>query len=126
MQLQKFEEAFAAFKIAANLENGPLTLAILGQMYGWSGDKVQALKIINRMKNMEGIDKVGNNFIADVYESIGEMDPAFYYYDKAVANHEGYMIWKKFETPLFVQDPLTQKLIEKIGLPTFHHPEIIK
>lgn len=75
---------------------------------------------------MEGIEKVGNNFIADVYGSLGELDSAFFYYDKAVVNHEGQMIWKKFEEPIFVEDPRTKKLIEKIGIPTFHHPEILK
>lgn len=84
------------------------------------GDTLKALEVIKQLESMEGIQLGGNNFIGDVYASIGELDRAFGYYDKAVDIQEGFMLWKKYvllSIPAFQQDPRTPKLLDRIGVP---------
>ena len=62
----------------------------------------------------------GNNFIGDVYTSIGEYDIAFLYYNKAIEAHEEPMLWKKpffASIPELQQDPRTSKLLDRMGIP---------
>ena len=47
------------------------------------------------MKKNVGMALSGNSFIADVYWALGEWETAFVYYDRAISNRKGHMIWKK-------------------------------
>ncbi len=83
------------------------------------GDKLKALDVIKKMENMEGIQRSSNNFIGDVYASIGELDRAFGYYEKAVDAREGQMLWKNIfmlGIPELQNDPRTKKLLDRIGV----------
>ncbi|MBL7870749.1 MAG: hypothetical protein JNM78_03985 [Cyclobacteriaceae bacterium] len=117
MDSGKYQEGMDELTLAAKLENGLLTLSTLGTIYGQMGDKVKAMETINKMKSMKGIELAGNNFIGDVYVSIGKFDSAFLYYDKAVKIQEGFMLWKKYylmSIPALQKDPRTRKLLDRI------------
>jgi len=43
----------------------------------------------------KGVELTRNNFLGDVYLAMGESDTAFLYYDKAIENREGNMLFKK-------------------------------
>ncbi len=118
--LGRHQEAFAAIKLAAQLEKGPMALSSLGSFYGLTGDKSKALEVIRQLESMQGIQLAGNNFIGDVYASIGELDKAFLYYDKAVELKEPFMLWKKLNFqayPELKKDPRTRKLLDRIEVP---------
>jgi TolB-like protein/class 3 adenylate cyclase/Tfp pilus assembly protein PilF len=120
MPLGEFEEALRELKIAVRLQNIPYTLSSLGFFYGIMGDTAKAREIIEDIKKIEGIEELeSNTFIGDVYLSLGEWDTAFEYFDKAVENREGHMLWKK---PLFnlvpglIEDPRARNMFEKMNV----------
>jgi serine/threonine-protein kinase len=118
--LGKIEEALRELKIAVRLQNIPYTLSSLGFLYGIMGDSAKAREIIEDIKKMEGVEELeSNGFIGDVYMSIGEWDTAFEYYDRAIENREGNMLWKKqFISPVpgFSEDPRTIKMYDKMNI----------
>ncbi len=120
MRLGKFEEALQELKIAVRLQNIPYTLSSLGLFYGIMGDTAKAREIIEDIKKMEGIEELeSNSFIGDVYLSIGEWDTAFEYYDKAIENREGNMLFKKVlsnTVPGLTEDPRAEKMFEKMNI----------
>lgn len=110
------QEGFVSIQLAVQLENDPLTLSFLGSVYGFMGDKLKAREVIKQLESMQPV----NGYIGDVYASIGELDKAFYYYNKAVEMHEGNMLWVKtalMNNPELKQDPRTMKLLKRIGIP---------
>jgi adenylate cyclase len=119
MRLGRPQEGSAAYQLITQLDKGPLGLSILGVGYGLMGDKLKALDVIKQMESMEGIQRAPNNWIGDVYVSMGELDRAFGYYEKAVDAREELMLWKKIfvlGTPELQHDPRTKKLLDRIGV----------
>jgi len=109
------QEGLVSVQLAVQLENDPLSLSLLGSMYGLMGDTLKAREVIKQLENMQV-----NGYIADVYLSIGELDKAFFYYNKAVEMHEGNMLWAKnnfLNNPELKKDPRTMKLLDRIGIP---------
>ena len=117
--LEKFEEAFQEYKTAVRLQNIPYSLGSLGVHYGILGEKTKARELIKEMKQLKDIEFSGNNFIADVYIALGEWDTAFKYYNRAIKNREGHMIWKQqfFErVPNLMEDPRAIAMFEKMNI----------
>jgi len=115
IQLGRSQEGFVSLQLAVQLENDPITLSFLGSVYGFMGDKLKAQEVIKQLESMPA-----NGYIGDVYASIGELDNAFLFYNKAVEMHEGNMLWKKYSLlniPEFQNDPRTRSLLKRIGLP---------
>ena len=121
LRLKNYEEAIRENETAVKLNYGPLTLSALGYAYGIMGQKLKAMDVLEKMKNIEGSKTGSDNDFGKVYVGIGEIDTAFEYFDKAIENHEGGLIFLKYNIepfPEFKKDPRTRKLFEKIGLPT--------
>jgi serine/threonine-protein kinase len=120
LQMGKFEEALSELKTAVRLQNIPSTLSNLGMLYGIMGDTVKAREIIEDIKKIEGIEDLeSNSFIGDVYISIGEWDTAFEYYDKAVENREGNMLFKRVlanTVPGLIEYPRAINMFEKMNV----------
>jgi hypothetical protein len=82
------------------------------------GETTKAEEVIEQMKRIEGTEIMGNCLIGNVYTAIGELDMAFHYYDKAIDNHDGNVLWAKYWLlPKFRNDPRTKILCEKLGVP---------
>ena len=75
---------------------------------------------IEKMLNLMSTEWVDNCDIGVVYMALGDFDSAIEYFEKAIEKHEGIMLLIKYNIrycPELEQDPRTQKLLEKIGLP---------
>jgi tetratricopeptide (TPR) repeat protein len=117
LQLRQYEDALIAYKKAASLENGPHSLSSLGASYAHLKDHDKAMEIIEELKKIEGIEQSGNYYIGWVYEALGEWDSAFEYYNKAIENREGMMLWIKYNSsPEMLEDPRAVEMIEKMGV----------
>ncbi len=119
LQLGNFEKALQNLKLAVSKDSNSYTLSDLGVLYGFMGDKTKAREVIREIKNIEGIELTGNNYLANVYLAIGEWDTAFMYYDKAIQNREQHMIWKGYlfdSVPNLMEDPRAIKMFEKMNL----------
>ena len=120
MHLKRYEEAVPEFKIAVRQNYGSFTLFRLGLIYGIIGEKVKAREVLERMKNLRSTQWVGNYEMGFVYMALEEFDNAFQYFEKAIENNEGLMLYFKYNIrsfPEFEKDPRTKLLLEKIGLP---------
>ncbi len=118
--LKRYEEAIPEIEMAVKINPDLYNLAGLGRSYGTMGEKTKAFEIIEKMKKIEGAKIVGNAYIGSVYGFIGEWDTAFQYYDKAIENHESFILWLKYflrDANLDMRDPRVLRLLEKMGQP---------
>ena len=72
------------------------------------------------LRSTQSTQWVGNCDIGTVYVALGEFDTAYQYYEKALVDHEGFMLYLKYYFrlfPEFEKDPRAKQLLEKIGLP---------
>jgi adenylate cyclase len=118
--LKRYEEAVPESEIAVRQNYSSYTLSRLGTIYGFSGEKVKAREVLEKMKNLRTTKSVGNFDMGIVYMALREFDNAFQYFEKAIEKHEGMMLFLKYairDFPVFEQDPRTKQLLKKIGLP---------
>lgn len=116
---KRFEEAIRELELAVMLGYSTFTLSGLGMVYGMMGEKWKAREVIEKMKSIEGAEIGGNCFVAEVFTSMGELDTAFQYYDKALDNREEALLWVKYffqDNHAFLEDPRTQQLFKKMGV----------
>ena len=120
MHLKRYEEAVPEFKIAVRQNYGTFTLFRLGLIYGIIGEKVKAREVLEKMGNLRSTQWGGNYEMGFVYMALEEFDNAYQYFDKAIENHEGLMLYFKYNIrsfPEFEKDPRTKLLFKIIGLP---------
>lgn len=113
----KYAEGLEELELAAQLEKGSMALSSLGGAYGSAGDKSKALEVIKQLESLPG---KGNKDIGDVYMSIGEIDRALEYYEKAVKLREPWMLWTGMgvrNLPSFQQDPRIRDFLDRTGIP---------
>ncbi len=99
-----------------NLNKDLLTLGTLGSIYALGGDKSRALSVIEEMKGFEGAETTGAMPIAQVYLYMGDFDSAYHYYDSAIENRGGGVLFMKCHfnfSPEFMEDPRSKELLEK-------------
>ena len=118
--LKRYQEAVPEIEVAIQKHYGCITLNRLGLVYGLMGEKVKAREVLEKMVNLMSTQWVGNCDIGVVYMALGDFDNAIEYFEKAIEKHEGIMLLIRYNIrycPELEQDPRTQKLMEKIGLP---------
>ncbi len=105
-----------------DLEDG-LSLSLLGYAYAASGNKVQALKILEELKEKLKLKEreVFPSEVALVYAGLGEKDHAFAWLQMAYEENQGGLELVHFlkVAPLFDNlrsDPRFKELLEKMGL----------
>lgn len=116
----RMEEAITEFELGVTLSTDILTLVNLAHAYGIAGEKMKAKAVIEKMKKIEGAEIAGNSYLGISHASIGELDTAFTYFDKAMDGHEGYMLWVKYffrDVPEFMEDPRAKALFKRLGVP---------
>lgn len=115
----RVEEAMVKIELSVTMNPDVLTLNTLATVYGVTGQKMKAEMVIEKMKGIEGAIIGGNNFIGMSYASIGELDTAFTYFEKAMDAREGNMLWLKMSLrhhEEFLKDPRAQLLFERLGV----------
>ena len=116
----KYEQAIAAFTTAVACGAFPALSAYLGYLYGLTGKRDEAQKILHQLQELSeqrhllpfelGIVKVG----------LGELDYAFALFEQAYEQRAGILIYFKYIAammPGFKDDPRLADLLRRIGLP---------
>lgn len=115
----RVEEAMAKLELSAAMNPDMLTLNSLASAYGAIGERMKATAILERMKGIDRVQNAGSNFLGMVHASIGELDTAFTYFEKAMDGREPNMLWLKVSlrhNEDFMKDPRAKRLFERMGL----------
>jgi adenylate cyclase len=124
---KEYKEALKQYQIADSIfrardPNGRswvVTLAALGHVYGMSGQKAAAQKILAKLDEMSATKYVSPYAVGLVYAGMGNMDKAFEYLERALRDRSHWLVWLKLDNRW---DPIRNDkrypaLIAKIGLP---------
>lgn len=124
---KEFKDALEQYQIADSLfkkhdPNGRswvVTLAAQGHLYGMSGQKTFAQKILAELDEMSTTKYVSPYAVGLVYAGMGNMDKAFEYLERAYRDRSHWLVWLKLDNrwdPIRA-DKRYPALIAKIGLP---------
>ena len=114
------EEAIAEYKKASILDDDPLPLALLGRLYGQRGQRDDALKILDRLREMEKKRYVSRYNFAIVEMGLGRKDEAIRLLEEAYMDHSGYDIAYIKTDPLLAplrNEARFQALVAKVFAP---------
>ena len=112
-------EAIAEFQRAIQLEPAAAeNRSMLGHAYAVSGNKVQALKIIDELKELSKSVYVPPYNIAIVYAGLGDKEQAFAWLERAFEERSGYLTWFTTDPQLdnLRSDPRFADLLRRVGL----------
>ena len=119
-----YEEAIGEHQKALALLGNDRTKGWLGHAYAVSGKKVEAVKILDELKELlKGPGHRGYGFpfsIASIYSGLGDKDQAFEWLEKAYEDHNYYPIYVTLD-PRFDSlrsDPRFAELLRRMGLPS--------
>jgi hypothetical protein len=99
--------------------NWPIALSVLGNVYGVSGDKASAQKILDTLAELSSKKFVSSYGVATVYTGLGEKDKAFQWLNKAYDERSNWLVWLKADprwAPLKTDKRYTA-LVNRVGLP---------
>ena len=120
--IDKIEEALPFIEKANDIEINALHLALLGTVYGYTGEKRKALEVLERMENLKKTQWVGDFDISLVYFGLGEFDTAYRYVEQAIDKKEGQLAFFKRNVALNPavglanKDPRTEQILKRLGL----------
>jgi tetratricopeptide (TPR) repeat protein len=112
-------EATLEYQKARQLNDDPWVLALLAHVAARSGNKDEALKILEELKQISKQRYVSEYNFAIAYAGLGEKDQAFQSLEKSYANRESRITRIKVD-PLMENlhsDPRFADLVRKVGLP---------
>ena len=119
-QMGMHQQARDAFQtILTAVPEDPAILSLMGHEYGVSGDKVNANKILAKLKEISTRKYVPAVYFAVVYIGLNRKDDAFNWLDKAYDERCEYLVYLGSE-PLadpLRGDPRFSRLLRRIGLP---------
>jgi serine/threonine-protein kinase len=112
------EKALAEIQRALELGGGPLTLSFLGFLYGLSGRRGEALRIVEELSEARKRRHVPASDIAIVYAGLGMRDQALEWLEKAYQERSGAMTSLKVNRALdpLRSDPRFDALLDRVGL----------
>ena len=120
LALKRFKEAIPELELAVKRNYSVFNLYYWGVGLALTSEKEKAKEVLEKMEILRSTHSMGNFEIGFVYAALGESETAFQYFEKAVGNHEGNVLFFKYNIWYHTnleQDPRTKRLMEKIGLP---------
>jgi adenylate cyclase len=101
------------------INNWPVALAAIGHVYGISGDRPAARKILDSLNSLSTKIFVTAYGIALVYDGLGEKDRAFEWLNKAFEERSNWLVWLKTDPRWSTvrSDKRFAELVNKVGLP---------
>ena len=116
----KFSEAVAELHTAKRLEgsgNAEIESA-LGRVYADAGNRTEATKVLNQLRERMRDQFVSGAFVATVYVGLGEIDEAFAALAEGAAQHSWFVPFWKVDPELdpLRSDPRFAALLKKVGL----------
>jgi tetratricopeptide (TPR) repeat protein len=118
-QKHDFATAILEFKRARSLEDKPWIAAGLGYAYAASGNKQEALRLINELKQQAKQRRVIPYAIAVIYAGLDNRDETFRWLQTAYEERSPGLTWVKVEPMLdnVRSDPRYGDLVRRMGLP---------
>jgi len=120
MALKRFDEAIPELELAVKRNYSVFNLYYWGVGLALTGEKDKAKEVLEKMEILRSTQSMGNFEIGFVYAALDESETAFKYFEKAVSNHEGNVLFFKYNIRYHTKlehDPRTKKIMQKIGLP---------
>jgi TolB-like protein/Tfp pilus assembly protein PilF len=120
LQTGRRPQAIAELRQAVALsKRGVTELMYLGHALGVSGDRAEAQKVLDEMQEPSGRRFVPPEYIALVYEGLGDKDRAFLWFEKAYREHGMMFSWVYPDLRLdpIRSDPRFKDLMRRMGLP---------
>ena len=120
VQESMLEEAIREFKRSINiLGRNPEVVAALGFTYGLSGQRAEAQKLLDKLKERSKHKYIASCLIAGVYTGLGEKDQALACVRKGYEERDLGLVWLNV-VPMadsLRTDPRFQELLRLIGFP---------
>jgi tetratricopeptide (TPR) repeat protein len=119
VQKKMYHEAIAELQKARELSgDNTETLSLMGHALGVSGNKDQALKLLDELKKLSKQKYVPPYNIAMIYAGLGEKDRVFEMLEKAYEDRDVRMVFLKIEPKwdVYRTDPRFASLLERVGL----------
>jgi len=114
---QALGEAIAEYQKARALNDDPLVLALLGNAYARSGQRAEALKILDQLKELSGQRYVNAYSFALVYLGLGDKEEALRWLEQSYQDRAGSDVgWIRVDSLLdrLRGDPRFEAIAEKI------------
>ncbi len=115
-----YAEAIAEFqKSIAISGRSTFLVAALGHACAVSGNRGEAMKILEELSELSKQRYVAPYFMAVIHKSLGENDQAFEWLEKAYEERSNWLVFLKVEPRLDTlrADPRFQDLLRRVGLP---------
>ena len=119
-QLGNYKQAVNEFQKALELSGDDFTTkASLAHVYAVSGDKTEAEKILNELKQKSTSNNLSYQ-IAEIYIALGRQDQAFQWLEKAYEDRSEWLTWIAIEPKLdpIRGDPRFHELLRRMKLPS--------
>ncbi len=114
-------EAIRELERARQLDDSPMILAVLGGVYAFAGEKIQARSVLNQLMQIpkQHYVYICSYEIAIICLGLGEKDRAFDYFQKGYRDRSDCMIWLKADPRLdgLRSGPSYLDLLRQVGLP---------
>jgi TolB-like protein/DNA-binding winged helix-turn-helix (wHTH) protein/Tfp pilus assembly protein PilF len=118
LQTARPQQAIAELRQAIGLQRGRMELMYLGHALGVSGDRAEAQKVLEEMRDLSYREYVPPEYIAVVYEGLGDKDQAFQWFDKAVKERSMQSwVYPDVRQDPIRSDPRFKDLMQRMGLP---------
>jgi serine/threonine-protein kinase len=117
-QQKKYEEAIAELHKARQLDDTPILLALLGQVYASVGRRSEAQQVIDELQQLAKHTYVDPYFLAEIYTALGERAQALQELERAYQERSSWLVWLKVE-PKFDglrADARFTELLRRVGL----------
>jgi tetratricopeptide (TPR) repeat protein len=118
--LGNYKQAVNEFQKALELSGDDFTTkASLAHVYAVSGDKTEAEKILNELKQKLTSNNLSYQ-IAEIYIGLGHKDQAFQWLEKAYEDRSEWLAWIAIEPKLdpIRGDPRFAELLRRMNLPS--------
>jgi len=120
LQQGLFPEGITEIRAASEISGGsPLYVALLAHAYGVAGDKAQAQKILDQLKDQSARSYVSSYSIGEVCLALGDRNQALDWLEKAYAERARALVMLKVEPKLdpLRSDPRFQDLLCRMNFP---------
>ena len=115
----RYAEAVREAQSATRLDDSPLMLALLAQAHALSGNKSQAMRVLEDLKELTKKRYVCSYEVAIAYVLLSEKDQAFRWFNKAAEDRSDCMVALAVDPRLdsLRSDTRLQDLVRRVGLP---------